>query len=386
MTRSLADLLASVEGRRFLEQRGVHVDATHFASAMAPPRRGELTDALGLSRGDRVAYVGQQLQCDYAHSASEKFRALRDLSAEEGVEPVSLPLDTDRAGSSKWNTTLTWPGEGKRRTARLIPHRLAELEMRFAPVEPARLEEVVATVEQWHAALASGRPVDERGERGYAGFVSALTDGPPRTLADTNRSLTAWLLRDGIGFDPPHALISELIAWGLVHDPLEHVIAHIDDVIAVFNEAVDELAAADVDPQVRHLPDDYLPLRYACPEDGRRSPLRSERRGSDRFAVMTCRSCDTEYRIHLGSRSTSLEELAATGRWSTDVTVPLYVNDLVSGVVAGQSTALYGLVLDQITTTVLAGAPIPAFVPPTLADPPGGEVDSLFYACLAGTT
>jgi hypothetical protein len=136
-------------------------------------------------------------------------------------------------------------------------------------------------------------------------------------------------------------------------------------VVTVFNAAIDTLVAADVDPQVRPLGPDFLPLRYSCDRDDRRCTLTHERSGVDHFAVTTC-ACGARYRFHLGTGSLSIGDLGATGRWSVDVTLPMYLNDLASGLVAGQSSALYGLVLNDVLEKVLARRSIPMLIPADL--------------------
>src|ERR687891_95790 len=77
-------------------------------------------------------------------------------------------------------------------------------------------------------------------------------------------------------------------------------------------------------------------------------------------------ACGAFYRFHLGSRSLSVGEVAATGRWSTDVTLPIYLNDLASGIVAGRSSAMYGMVLNEVLEKVLGRRPVPMLLPPDL--------------------
>ena len=51
--------------------------------------------------------------------------------------------------------------------------------------------------------------------------------------------------------------------------------------------------------------------------------------------------------------------------------MPVYHNDIASGWVAGRSTALYGLVFNEVLKKVLGRRPIPALVPAQLAvEPP----------------
>lgn len=109
-----------------------------------------------------------------------------------------------------------------------------------------------------------------------------------------------------------------------------------------------------------------------------------ERTGSDHFAVTTC-SCGAEYRFHLGSRSLSIADVAGTERWSTDVMLPAWLNDLASGVVAGRSSALYGIAVNRVLEKVLGRAAIPMLVPGDLSGlPPAAASDSLMQDYLLG--
>jgi hypothetical protein len=383
--RSLVDLLATGDGRELLAGRGIFVEVEPFIEAMRPPADDRLRAALGLGDGTCVPYVGQQLQCDYARPTTAKFRLAQVLALHDGISPISLPLDVDRAGSSRWNTTLTWPIEVKPPTVRIIANRVAELEMRFAPVEPDRVQLVISTVDAWLVAWAGTEQPGDVVRARQAGFIQALTRPEPRTLSDANRALTEWLLRDGLGYEPPTMLVSQLLDAGLVTGALNRVIAVIDDIIGVFNEARAELVASDVDPQVRDLAPNYLPLRYACPQDGKRCLLVRERRGRDTFAVATCRFCGTVHQFHLGSHELDVAPLVATGRWGTDVTLPVYMNALTSGVIAGQSTALYGMVLNRVLMRVLGETPVPVLVPAGLLEPPDPGGGSLFFDCLTAS-
>jgi hypothetical protein len=374
--RGLADLLASAAGRAFLESRGVALERAAFVERVRPPARGGLVDLLGLEPGRAPVYVAHQTHVDFRRSVVSKLRAARDLDGDP-VTSVMLWLDTDRIGSDKASTTVTWPS-GEDGAFRLVPYRLRNLESRFAPVDSERLDALVAQLGLW-----AGDGAEERLRR----LAAAVVEGAPATLAEATRALASFLLREQLAFSPPSAFVSTLVARGLLSATLADALGALDDVVRVFNGAVADLVAADVDPQVHPLGDDYLPLNYSCEACGARRRLRHERRGADHFAALDC-SCGESRRFHLGrGTELSLGELAPTGRWSTDVTLPVYVNDLASGLVAGRSSALYGLVLDEVLEKALGRSPIPMLVPEDLAaelraEP---EVDSVLYDYLVGT-
>jgi hypothetical protein len=379
--RGLIDLLRSADGRRLLESKGVFDDPASFADAVDRPVRPGLIRHLGLPDGATPVYVGQQVQPDYPGSVTAKFRAARDLVELANAEPLIVWLDTDRAGSHKGQTAITWPGSGGvTRTTRLVPRRWKELEVRFVPVTEDDLRAAFSEMARWIGDLPrADRPGAEERRAAMAEEVLAAQ---PWTLADANRAFASFLLRGALSFAPRSVFASDLLAPALVADAVAEVIARIDDVIAVFNRAVDGLLSQDVDPLVKPVPEDYLPLHHSCPEDGARRRLVHERRGADHFAVNAC-PCGREYRFHLGAGSGPLGELAETDRWSPDVTLPVYMNGLVGGVVVGRSSALYGLVLNEVVEKVLGERPVPMLVPPDLAEAlDARHPDSLFFDCL----
>jgi len=363
--RELPELLSSQDGRRFLESRGAFVDPDRFVAELAPPHRPALLERLLPGGEEALAYMAHQTHADFGRSVVAKFRAARDLS-EEGTLTMVLWFDMDRAGSDKASTTITWTLPDDEVSVRLVPQRLRDMEARFLPVDPDGVREVMATLAAWieRSPGEAGRHVAKRRLSLLSG---ALTGEHVRTLAGLNRTMGELLVGERLGFRPPSVFVSDLIAEGLLQEDLEAVLRHIDGFVSVVNEAIATLVAADVDPQLHPLEADYLPLHYSCPRDGARRRLHHERQAVDHFAVASC-SCGATYRFHLGSRVLSVGELGPTGRWSPDVSLPIYLDGLFSGLVAGRSSALYGLILGEVIRQVLGRRPIPMLVPGELRD------------------
>jgi hypothetical protein len=364
--RGLPELLSSQDGRRFLESRGAFVDGDRFAAELAPPDRPVLLERLLPGGEAPLAYMAHQTHADFGSSVVAKFRAARDLS-EAGTTTMMLWFDMDRAGSDKASTTITWTLPDDEVSVRLVPQRLRDMEARFLPVDPDRIREVMATLAAWIE-----RSPGEEGHRDARHRLSllsgALAGERVRTLSGLNRAIGELLIRERLAFRPPSAFVSDLIAEDLLQEDLEAVLRDIDGFVSVVNETIAALVAADVDPQLHPLEEDYLPLHYSCPRDGARRRLHHERQAVDHFAVASC-SCGATYRFHLGNRVLSLGELGPTGRWSPDVSLPVYLDCLFSGLVAGRSSALYGLLLGEAVRQVLGRRPIPMLVPGELQDP-----------------
>jgi len=81
-----------------------------------------------------------------------------------------------------------------------------------------------------------------------------------------------------------------------------------------------------------------------------------------------------------------MDELATTKRWSPDVCLPIFLNDVVSGWVAGRSSALYSMVFHDVLRKVLNKAPVPILVPQSLSrrESTPDLFDSLIYSYLSG--
>ena len=195
-----------------------------------------------------------------------------------------------------------------------------------------------------------------------AGAVRARS---PVTLGDVNAALSDHLLRTRLGLELPSTALSTIVARGLLTASVEAYLNALEDIVRVFNEAIATLAEAGVDAHLRPIEDDYLPLFESCERCGTRLRLAHERAGADHYAIATCR-CGEHYRHHLGTSTLALGELAQSGRWSPDVSLPIHHNHLASGWVVGRSTALYGMVLNEVMERALGLDPIPGFIPAEL--------------------
>jgi hypothetical protein len=151
------------------------------------------------------------------------------------------------------------------------------------------------------------------------------------------------------------------------------------------DHTISRLEQEGLDPQVKPVEPDYLPLHVACARDYRRLKLRRQTRGKDHFAVAGC-TCGEAYSFYLGRSSLCIATLVETNQWSPDVSLPSFLNQLVSGHVAGKSSALYGLVLNAVMRDGLGIEPVPVLVPEQLGDesPPSPFIDCLLHRYFFG--
>lgn len=375
--RELNDLLEDAAGRALLAERGVHSDPAAFYAELEQPPDASLGEMLKVPAGVPLVYIGQQACADYNATVTAKFEAARLLCA-AGVAPVVVWHDLDRAESERFGMRFFLPTEHRPRSVWLAHRSLGDREARFVPVDRDRLEQLFADLGTW----AEQRSPDRRAEAlaRVGALAEAVLSRPVGTLGAANRALADHLLRAHLGLDVPSVLLSELMERGLLTCPLNRYLAALDDVVSVFNAAIDVLLTAGIDPHVRPLADDYLPLFWSCPRCGVRRRLAHVRAVADHYAAVVCR-CGAEYRFHLGSGTLSLGELEASDRWSPDVSLPVHLNRLASGIVAGRSSALYGMVLNEVMERALGMRPIPILIPPGLPAE-AGAADSLLLEYL----
>ena len=366
--RTLAEVMAAPGGAEFLAAGGIYTDQEEFRAQLRPPAAAP--PATG-PEPTLPVYSNQQVYIDYHWSVLHKILALRDLANDPAIRSFFLWIDTDRAGSDRLITAPAWPpGVG-----RTVAPEYMDQETRFVPLDRRLIERMLQQL-QTQLDRAPAAPGMKRKYRALR-EVCRQDHGP--TLVDFNYQVTEFLLRAGLDYVPAPQRLSTLLDAGPFVAQVERCLNAMPQFVAVFNATVRALEAQDVDPQVKLVEEDYLPLNYACDADNLRLRLHHVIDHGDHFAVAHCR-CGAEYRFYLGRETLSPATLARTGRWSPNVCMPLFMTPLVSGLVAGKSGALYSLVLNAVQRQVLGAPPVPMYVPPALGDGvPDGQPDSLLY-------
>lgn len=376
--RCLKELQATPEGRDWLLANGVYSELPAFAAALTPPNQPGLAPRRADGSLTPIVFGSQQLYCDYTRSVLGKLEALQQLEREWGLAVLWEWVDADDAGSDHLITRFGWPISANQ-PVRLVPVRRAGgLELRWVQLEPHALEGAAHSLRNHVGAL--GRRGDDAFNR-LRQLETVLCSPPPPILSDLNYKITHLLLQQTIGWSPSNILTSELIRAEWFHTRVEQLLDALPLVIERFNGAIALLESQGINPSVRPLKADFLPLYLSCQQDGRRLPLRREARSGGQYAVAHCPSCGLSYSFWLGGASATLAELVDFGRWSPNLCLPLFVNNCISGMVVGQSSALYGLVLRAVLAGALNERPVPLYAPPSIA-PPGKEPDSLLYRFL----
>jgi hypothetical protein len=384
---ALAELAASEPGIALLREEGVFLDRRSFLGAISPPARdalARLSQRSGRDDGHArpIVYMGQQLSVDYGASVFAKLALLSELEAADDVRGCGLWVDVDRAGSDKRMTVISWPRRGGLAGVSMAPPGSKDCEPRFIPIEK---RELLRALDRLRTYLGEAG-VDRRGVDRYAHLRDVLSRSDADTLADLSAEVTDLLLAEyGIRLAPVR--LSRLLEERDLTVQVEACLNSLPRVIEVFNRAVFDLSERGIDPLLHPLADDYLPLRISCASDATRLPLRRRDGPGGAYAVARC-GCGATYRFRLGRRELSFDEIAQTHRWSPDVLLPTLVNDLASGVVAGKSSAIYGMVLNRVLREALDKEPIPMLVPEGLTSrAPGGTrlvADSLMVSYLLG--
>ena len=360
--RQLKDLMACGEGVAFLAERDMFVSKADFAARLQVPAEGALADYLSTPQGKPV-YGLQQIYTDCTPSMLERMALLRDLERHPDCFPFFLWIDTDLAGSDPLMLRVLWTVFGKQVSMRLCPAANDVRELRFIPVDPAAVRDALGKLGVYASQSISGRKKLTRArirERLQA-LQGVLLPDPPGMHSDLNHRLSCFLLNRQAGLTPRSVRVSELLP--LLGAPVNDFINGLDDAIRIFNATAEALKAKGIESHVKPLAPDYLPLNVSCRGCRRRLRLRREKQNSDQFAAASCR-CGEGYRFHLGSGRLTINAIAGEADWSPDVSLTLFLNDVVSGYVAGASSgAYYGLVMAQVLQQVFGKRRVPILLP-----------------------
>jgi hypothetical protein len=385
--QTLKDLIPTPQGRHFLEKNGITTNLETFVAQMEAPKNPVLQQYLGWDIHLPV-YAFQQIYVDITQSMLDRIFLLDELTRFEGVSPFFLWIDTDRAGSDKITTRMYWPHWGKVQSIPICSGSVKDIETRFVAVDPQRLDAASEKLEMYLV-----QSVDKDAARAvaldkYEPLKDLFAHNHANTLSEFNLRVSYFLLNAYARLDPVLVLVSDLVNGGLLTAAIEAALHQIDGIIQTFNEARENLIQQNINPVVKALTDDYLPLNYSCTACRRRLRLHRKIEGRDQFAAATCR-CGEVYRFYLGNRTFSLDELAQTGRWSPDVSLALFMNNLVSGFIGGGSSGVYfGLLMKAALEQVLQVRRVPVLLPKIGADDRvdrSGRFDSLIYRYLTET-
>lgn len=379
--QTIKNLLGSHKGRRFLDHNAITTDVDAFAAQLETPVNPILQQYLGTGI-DKPVYAFQQIYVDVTQSMLDRIYLLDDLVQFEGIAPFFLWIDTDRAGSDKIATRMYWPHWGRVQTIPVCPGAMKDIESRFVELDPAQLEAAIDKLGMYLIQSVNGATARAVAKTKHQRLQELFLNNHALTLSTFNHRVTYFLLNEYVKQDPVSVLVSDLLTGDFLTTGIEVVVNHIEAVIRTFNQARSDLMRQDINPVVKPLNENYLPLNYSCPHCGHRLRLRREIAGRDQYATATCR-CKGTYRFYLGNGTLSIAELVQTKRWSPDVSLALFMNDLVSGFVGGQSSGVYfGLLMKAALEQVLGKRRVPVLLPASLESGSQEEFDSLIYRYL----
>ena len=382
--RDLKDLLAYPDGVKFLEAQDIFLDQNKFMTRLQTPARAGIIEAYGATHPKPV-YALQQIYIDCTRSMLDRMFLLERLEQHEDCFPFFLWIDTDLAGTDALMQRFFWPLFGKRASVRFSAGSNDSLELRSIPIDASRVEQALDKLNTYLSQSITGRKkvTRARAKDRYEELKAVFLQHTSGVLSELNHSVIYFLLNHHAGLNPFSVLVSDLLDRDLITAEVNLYLNQIDDVIKVFNHAVQSLHERDIDPKVKPLAEDYLPLNFSCLGCSRRLRLRREVQGRDVFAVAICR-CQNRYRFHLGNHQLSIDEIVEAGSWSPDLSLTLFMNDVVSGYIGGGSSGIYyGLVMKEVLEKVLQKRRVPILLPrPTGADEDPKPFDSLLHSYL----
>lgn len=337
----LAALMSSPEGRALLVRHGVNLDAESFLAAASvgatPPR----------------LFVHQQPCPDFAPSVIAKFAFLQHLAQRFACVAGYVAIDTDRAASSRIATRIAWHGaDGRSSSFKLTPAGTRHMEFRHILTDPARLAEA-----ERRLSLAAGAACRDR----LRDVSPILAPPEPLRYGDYGVQLGRFLLARSIGLTPETCFVSALQRHPLVRAQIAAFLEVRGSFIAAFNAKLAAFQFIGLETGLRPLPEGYLPFFHSCPVDGERTRLLMSDAPGSRHAVTETRA-GRRYRL-------ACDALCDSERVSLDVMLPVFLNPLYDGLVAGRSSALYCMVMGHAMEKSMGQHLMPLVVPASLSGP-----------------
>lgn len=370
--QSLPDLLFTPNGPAVLHSYGIFTDSADFLSNLGPPM-------VETGLGRLPVYLHQQPTPDIFLGVQAKFDMLATLTKESGqsVTPWVVGIDTDRAASSRVATRLAlvnW--QGGSHSYKLAPPGSKYQEFRHIRTDPVQL-----ALQGRRLAVHVARSRRPSHMARLNQILTLIDRGQSVSYSHYASDLGRFLVYNAMEFAPQYVFSSELQGYSQPMKSLSQILLGIDGFVSAFNEQIVNLHARGIQSAVAPLPHDYLPLFYSCPLSGERMRLRRCKDGRNIMAAATSQAGQT-YQFSLG-RGADLDALQASSRWSFDVTLPVYLSGLFSGLVAGRSSGLYCIVIRGAVRQAFGQSLCPILVPPALAAWRDGE-EGLFQRWLYG--
>jgi hypothetical protein len=368
--KKLADLQKTSRGRKFLEMEGIFTDPGDFAVALEPPAEPRPLETLIPEKPlPRPVYTAQQVYADFTWPVVSKYSSLLNLNRFHKLHPIFLWADTDTCGADKCTNRVYWPGKKTAQSFRFVYQKYNKYEVRFVPFDHENTSRAFFNLERCIAGAVKDKKKKAQIKGKIETIKHLIEDESIRTVRDFNTALTDLMFAAGFGAGWHQLFFSDLLAVPEVQDSVNNTLNELLAYVKVQNETRKTMVGLGIDPVLPELSENYLPFWYSCPEVGRRSKLHRVCLNGDHWASSSQCKCGVEHRFYLGSNKLSMIELAETGRYSLDVSILIHLNDLFSGSVAGRSSGLYIVVLNNIMKKVLGRRPAPVFIPENWAQP-----------------
>ncbi|WP_143309733.1 hypothetical protein, partial [Candidatus Entotheonella palauensis] len=339
--RDLNDLMTTPDGVAFLASNDIWIHPEDFLARLEPPVQSGLIHPSDAGPRKPI-YALQQIYVDCTQSMLDRITLLDRFEPHADCYPFFLWIDTDLSGTDALMHRFHWPLFNKQVSVRISPSVHDSRELRFIPTETTRLEQALEKLNIYLGQSITGRKKVTRSKvrAKFEQLKAVFLQQPDEMLSELNYRVIYFLLNHHSGLNPVSMIVSDLLDRDVITGEINVYLNHLDAAISAFNNAVEALRAEDIDPKVKPLSGDYLPLHVSCLDCHRRLRLHREHQGQDQFATASCK-CHQQYRFYLGRHELSMDEIAQAGPWSPDVSLTLFLNDFVSGYIGGGSSGIY---------------------------------------------
>ena len=261
--RDLKDLLMSPDGVAFLASNDIFINPEDFIARLEPPVQSGLIKTAGAER-QKPIYALQQIYVDCTQSMLDRIMLLDRFGPHPDCYPFFLWIDTDLSGTDALMHRFYWPLFNKKVSVRISASVHDSRELRFIPIETSRVQQALEKLNVYLGQSITGRKKVTRSKARakYEQLKAVFLQQTDGMLSELNHRIMYFLLNHQAGLNPTSMIVSNLLDRDVITGEINAYLNHLDAAIGVFNDAVDALRAEGIDPKVKPLAADYLPLAF----------------------------------------------------------------------------------------------------------------------------
>lgn len=351
------ELIKTPRIRDFLIENNVYLDEKEF-----------IENILKNKQKIPKIYAAHQVSVDYKWSNVAKFVDLINLKKKYSIAADIILSDIDQPCNKTIDGTVGvhWPFRLNNQGVNLVSKKNRNAEIRFINIREVDFQNFILSLKQSTKSTDSFEQKIEDLKKIYE-----LSAG---NLASFNYMLSKKIINHYLKNEMTYLLAHEMI---LKKKKIMQIIANkYIEYNVKFNMEINTINQLIPHLGLRTRRENELPFFMTCSNDYYRNRLCHRTIENKIYGIATCKICDREIMINFDNLSE-----ADVNYLSPDISSLIYTSDEYDGYVGGISSAIYIIILNNISRQLLNTPVKPTLIPPSLFNKCAEfrEHDSLFY-------